>query len=148
LASVEVKSQMSDKDPYIYQSDADLAEQLVKEISLSLEPFFDSYEKDKWVCSLQIINLILVLTASHFFLKPVLDLLLRGVENVSLISLEIFLLLLITITLGLQKKILILRWHTLFKMEGRYTRKWFWRLIVLNLIIYYIPKNIYGSRKP
>ena len=64
-----------------------------------------------------------------------LDLLLRGVENVSLISLEIFLLLLITITLGLQKKILILRWHTLFKMGGKYTKKWFWRLVAFNLII-------------
>ena len=127
---------MNEQDQYKYQSDKDIIKDCLKSFDGYFNVFFKSFKIDKKAFVFQASNLVLVFVLINFFVAPLINMLLGGIKGASMVGLRIFLLLISVMFISLVSKNSVFKWQTLFEMDYKMAKKYFFRFIVLNLMFY------------
>lgn len=132
---------MDDNKPtnvgYSYSSDKDLFAELFAALLTHCDPFVKSYEIDKKAFALQTANLILIFVFLNYALHGLLSSITQQAGSASL-GLNLLITIVLAWVLSALSANKVLKWQTLFEMNYQYTKKWLRRLIVLNVVGYWI----------
>lgn len=121
---------------YSYSSDKDLFSELFVALLTHCDPFVKSYEIDKKAFALQTANLILIFVFLNYALHGLLSSITQQAGSASL-GLNLFITIVLAWVLSALSANKVLKWQTLFQMNYQYTKKWFRRLIALNIVGYW-----------
>jgi len=135
---------MSNRNDYQYNTISDLGDILKKDITTHFAPFFSSFNLSKKTFIFQSINLILVILFIKIALSPFLDKITNGVDSVSNFSIQVVLIIFLSIFLSTVSSISILKWQTLYSTSYNLTKK---LTLLFCLLVVSIYLKFYGPTR-